>query len=160
MSEMHVPPPPPPPPPPAPAPVREREVAPPPADGIYRSVGRRKTAVARVRMKAGSGQFLVNKDKTLEQYFGREQDRLHALSALRITGTNKKYDVLVNVHGGGSHGQAGAMRLGIARAIAKAEPTQYQVLKDGGFLTRDSREVERKKPGQAGARRSFQFSKR
>jgi small subunit ribosomal protein S9 len=139
---------------------QEREAAPPPADGIYRTTGRRKSAVARVRLKAGTGEFVINKKRTLDQYFGREQDRLHALSALHITGTAKKYDVLVNTHGGGSHGQAGAIRLGIARALIRVEPQQYQTLKDGGFLTRDSREVERKKPGKAGARRSFQFSKR
>jgi small subunit ribosomal protein S9 len=143
-----------------PAPTVEREAAPPPADGIYRATGRRKSAVARVRMKPGTGEFIINKKRSIDAYFGREQDRLHAQSALRITGTNKKYDVLVNTHGGGSHGQAGAIRLGIARAIIMAEPQHYQTLKDGGFLTRDSREVERKKPGKAGARRSFQFSKR
>lgn len=145
---------------PTPAPAPVREVPPPPADGIYRTTGRRKSAVARIRLKAGSGQMVINRKRSLDEYFGREQDRLHATSALRITGSAKKYDVHVTVHGGGSHGQAGAIRLATARALSHAEPQHYQTLKDGGFLTRDSREVERKKPGRAGARRSFQFSKR
>lgn len=138
---------------PTPAPAK-------PIHGAHFGIGRRKAAVARVRIKPGSGQFVINKKRSLDEYFGRDQDRNHSLSPLRLTGLTQKYDVFVNVHGGGSHGQAGAIRLGIARAIIKAEPQHYQALKDGGYLTRDAREVERKKPGQAGARRSYQYSKR
>ena len=145
------------------APVAETRPTPAPAKpihGAHFGIGRRKAAVARVRIKPGSGQFTVNKKRSLDEYFGRDQDRNHSLSPLRLTGLTQKYDIFVNVHGGGSHGQAGAIRLGIARAIIKAEPQHYQALKAGGYLTRDAREVERKKPGQAGARRSFQYSKR
>ena len=122
--------------------------------------GRRKRAVARVRLKPnGSGQIMANK-KPFDEYFQREQDRIHVLSPLHLTGALKKYDVFLTVHGGGMHGQAGAARLGIARALAKAEEQYFAPLKEGGYLTRDARQVERKKPGKKGARASFQFSKR
>jgi len=127
----------------------------------YFGLGRRKTAVARVRLKpSGSGEIQVNKKRNLDEFFARQQDRIHVLGPLHLTGARKKYDVFVTVRGGGVTGQAGAVRLGIARALIRAEPELYQQLKDEGMLTRDSREVERKKPGKKGARASFQFSKR
>jgi small subunit ribosomal protein S9 len=131
-----------------------------PGQQVFLGVGRRKAAVARVRLRPGSGQMVFNKKRSLEEYFSREQDRIMALASLRVTGSRQKYDVVVNVRGGGSAGQAGAVRLGIARALSKADGSHYHALKDAGMLTRDARRVERKKPGQAGARRSFQFSKR
>jgi small subunit ribosomal protein S9 len=134
----------------------------PPADppARYWGLGRRKAAVARVRlMPNGSGNMTVCK-RTLEDYFPREQDRLHLLAPFRLTGTRSRFDVFVNVKGGGINGQAGAVRLGIARALVKTDPDLYIKLKEAGYLTRDSRQVERKKPGKAGARASFQFSKR
>lgn len=127
--------------------------------GVYLGTGRRKAAVARVRLKPGEGRFLVNK-RPVEEFFQRDQDRLHLMAPLVLTGTNRRFDVHVNVHGGGMHGQAGAVRLGIARALVSADRAHYAQLKAAGFLTRDARQVERKKPGQAGARASFQFSKR
>jgi small subunit ribosomal protein S9 len=131
-----------------------------PQTGLIITVGRRKSAVARVRLSPGTGQMRFNGKRTVDEYFPREQDRLMCMAALRLVGGAQKYDVVVNVKGGGPAGQAGAVRHGIARALVKAEPSQYPVLKAVGFLTRDAREVERKKPGRAGARRSFQFSKR
>lgn len=128
--------------------------------GAHWGTGRRKAAVARVRLKPGSGQVIINKKRSLEEHFGREQDQIQSISPLRLTGTRQKYDLFVNVAGGGPAGQAGAIRLGVARALSRAEPQHYQALKDAGYLTRDAREVERKKPGQAGARRSYQYSKR
>lgn len=123
--------------------------------------GRRKAAVARVRLRPnGEGKITVNK-RAFEEYFVRELDRAQVMAPLLLNGANAKFDVFVNVHGGGSAGQAGATRLGIARALCEADSeTFYSDLKDGGFLTRDSRQVERKKPGRKGARASFQFSKR
>lgn len=127
---------------------------------VILTVGRRKTAVARVRLKPnGSGQITVNK-RPFDEYFQREQDQMHVLSPLHLTGAVKKYDVVVTVRGGGVAGQAGAARHGISRALAKAEEPFFPMLKEGGYLTRDSRQVERKKPGKKGARASFQFSKR
>ncbi len=124
--------------------------------------GRRKAAVARVRLKPnGSGQMVFNDGRSLEDYFQREQDRLLLLAPVHLTGTRSKFDFFVKVHGGGLTGQAGAVRLGISRALTDIDRAQYYpALKEAGFLTRDSRRVERKKPGQAGARRSFQYSKR
>lgn len=121
--------------------------------------GRRKTAVARVRIRPGTGQFLVN-DRPLEKFFTEDRDRLDAVAPLKATGTLGKVDVLVNVSGGGLSGQAGAIVLGVARALKKANPEYDDVLRAGGYLTRDSRMRERKKYGRRGARRSFQFSKR
>ena len=121
--------------------------------------GRRKTAVARVRLKAGSGLIVVN-GRPFETYFPIEQTRNHANAPMTSTQTNEKYDVWVNVNGGGPVGQSGAVRLGIARALLNADPELDEALRDGGYLTRDGRMVERKKPGQAKARKKFQFSKR
>ena len=121
--------------------------------------GRRKRAVARVRLRAGSGKFEINK-KPLEKYFAELRDRLDAVAPLKATETHGKVDVFVNVRGGGIGGQAGAIVLGVARALKTANPEYDGALRAGGYLTRDSRMKERKKYGRRGARRSFQFSKR
>lgn len=122
-------------------------------------VGRRKTSVARVILKEGSGSILVNKIP-LENYFSTPRLRKHAIEALEITGLLNSFDVVVNVKGGGITGQAGAIRLGIARAIEAKFPNLRAILKTNGLLTRDPRMVERKKYGKHKARRSTQFSKR
>lgn len=121
--------------------------------------GRRKTAVARVRIRPGTGEFKVNK-RDADAYFHRIVDRRAIRAPLEATNMLKKLDVFVNIKGGGTTGQAGAIILGIARAINHYDSQYEQALRDGGFLTRDSRRVERKKYGQRGARRRFQFSKR
>lgn len=123
------------------------------------STGRRKRSVARVILKDGKGSIQVN-DKDLVEYFPRDTHRLIIMQPLELTGTEKKYDIKINVSGGGLSGQAGAVRLGIARALQETEPKFRDALKKSGFLTRDSREVERKKYGKSGARKSYQFSKR
>jgi len=125
----------------------------------YWGTGRRKSSVARVRIKRGGGKFLINK-KDLGDYFSREQDRKAVLAPLGAVEGEKSFDVFVNVRGGGTSGQSGAVSLGIARALKNHDEKYIQALRDGGHLTRDSRMVERKKPGQRGARRRFQFSKR
>lgn len=127
--------------------------------GFYWGTGRRKSAVARVRIRPGEGNVMVNKKK-LEDFFPREVDRNAVVAPLRAVEADKTIDVFVNVRGGGSTGQAGATVLGIARALIKYDDAFMQQLRDGGYLTRDSRMVERKKPGQKGARKRFQFSKR
>lgn len=127
--------------------------------GYWWGTGRRKSSVARVRIKPGSGKLLVNK-KELKEYFVREQDRKAVMAPLYSVGASKSFDVFINVKGGGTTGQAGASLLGIARALRKYDQSFVQALRDGGHLTRDPRMVERKKPGQRGARRRFQFSKR
>jgi small subunit ribosomal protein S9 len=127
--------------------------------GYYWGLGRRKSSVARVRIKPGDGKLLVNK-KQLTDYFDREQDRKAVLAPLKAVEGEKSFDVFVNVRGGGTTGQSGAARLGIGRALKKYDEKYIQPLRDGGHLTRDSRMVERKKYGQRGARRRFQFSKR
>ncbi len=127
--------------------------------GYWWGTGRRKSAVARVRIKPGDGKLLVNK-RQFNDYFKREQDRKAVLAPLKAVDAEKSFDVLINVKGGGTTGQAGASLLGIARALKKYDENYVQVLRDGGHLTRDRRMVERKKPGQRGARRRFQFSKR
>ena len=127
--------------------------------GFYWGTGRRKTSVARVRIKPGDGKLVINK-KQLAEYFKTEQDRSAVRSPLQTAKAEKTLDVFVNVNGGGTTGQAGATLLGIARALKIYDPGLAQALRDGGFLTRDPRMVERKKPGQSGARRRFQFSKR
>ena len=127
--------------------------------GYYWGTGRRKSAVARVRIKPGKGKLLINK-KELKEYFVREQDRKSVLAPLKTVEGEKKFDVFINVKGGGTTGQAGASLLGIARALKIYDENYIQALRDGGHLTRDPRMVERKKPGQRGARRRFQFSKR
>jgi len=127
--------------------------------GFYWGTGRRKSSVARVRIKPGSGKLLVNK-KPLEDYFRLEQDRNAVLAPLKTVDAKKSFDVFINVKGGGTTGQAGASLLGIARALKNYDENYIQALRDGGHLTRDPRMVERKKPGQSGARKRFQFSKR
>ncbi len=127
--------------------------------GYWWGVGRRKTSVARVRIKLGTGKLLVNK-KELGDYFKREQDRHAVVAPLKAVGSEKTFDIFINVNGGGSTGQSGASLLGIARALKNYDESYLQALRDGGYLTRDPRMVERKKPGQSGARRRFQFSKR
>ena len=121
--------------------------------------GRRKTSVARVRIRPGTGQFLV-KQREVKDYFLNEQTRMDVYAPLKATNTIGKYDIFVNIRGGGQMGQAGAIMLGVARALMKADPALEPALRDSKYLTRDSRKVERKKPGQPGARKRFQFSKR
>ena len=124
------------------------------------ALGRRKAAVARVYLTAGKGNVTVN-DRPLETYFSLESLRYVVNQPFEVTGTLGQFDVKVNVVGGGIKGQAEAIRLGIARALCEVNKEAYRsTLKAAGFLTRDAREVERKKPGQSGARRRFQFSKR
>ena len=130
-----------------------------PKNGYWWGTGRRKSSVARVRIKPGSGKLLVNK-KELSDYFKREQDRVAVIAPLKTVGCEKLFDVFINVKGGGITGQAGASLLGIARALKVYDDSYVSALRDGGHLTRDPRMVERKKPGQRGARRRFQFSKR
>ncbi len=141
-----------------------------PADkrGWWWGTGRRKRAVAQIRMRPADGDkvgmTIVTEAKpeprTVEQFFAEERDRNVALDALRVTDMLKRLQVVAKVHGGGYMGQAGAIRLAIANALRDYDPNLEGVLRDNGYLTRDSREVERKKYGQAGARRRFQFSKR
>jgi small subunit ribosomal protein S9 len=135
--------------------------APNPPEGtlFYLGTGRRKRAVARVRMKPGSGKIVVNK-RDLQKYFDHEKDRQLILSPLETVNMVKSWDIWVNVSGGGFTGQAGAVTLGIARAISRAVPEVESSLRANGLLTRDARIVERKKYGQKGARKRFQFSKR
>ena len=125
----------------------------------FLGTGRRKTAVARVRMAPGSGKILVN-GRAFEVHFPMESLRTHASQPLAVTDTAAKFNVRVNVRGGGPMGQAGAVRLGIARALLKADPAYRPTLKAEGLLTRDPRMRERKKYGQPGARKRFQYSKR
>jgi len=142
------------------APKPERKAAKEPdKGGYYWGTGRRKSSVARVRIKPGDGKLLINK-KELNDYFTREQDREAILAPLKVVEGEKAFDVFANVRGGGTSGQAGAVLLGIARALRNYDENYIQPLRDGGHLTRDSRMVERKKYGQKGARRRFQFSKR
>ena len=122
-------------------------------------VGRRKSAVARVRIAPGNGRIEIN-GKTLNDYFTNERDRKAIFGPLEVTSTGGKMDVLVNADGGGPTGQAGAIVLGLGRALAKYDQGLEAPLRGAGFMTRDSRMKERKKYGQRGARRRFQFSKR
>ena len=124
------------------------------------ALGRRKTAVARVYLTAGKGNVTVN-GRPLEEYFSLESLRYIVNQPFEVTSTLGQFDVKVTIVGGGIKGQAEAIRLGIARALSELDREGYRpALKAAGFLTRDAREVERKKPGQPGARRRFQFSKR
>jgi small subunit ribosomal protein S9 len=125
----------------------------------FLGTGRRKTAVARVRMAAGSGKITVN-NRPFENYFPTENLRTQALQPLTVTETAAKFDVRVNVSGGGPSGQAGAVRHGIARALLVTDANLRPTLKSNGLLTRDPRMRERKKYGQPGARKRFQYSKR
>jgi len=126
---------------------------------IYSATGRRKTSVARVRLMQGKGEIKVNKKEGLD-YFRRETLMLLVNQPFMITDSIGNYDVIARVNGGGLSGQAGAVRLGIARALVKADENLRKTLRSSGLLTRDSRMVERKKYGQKKARKKFQFSKR
>ena len=127
---------------------------------VINTVGRRKAAVARVFLKPGNGQITIN-HKPLEVYFPLDILRYEVKQPLMATNTAEQFDVVINLDGGGIKGQAEAARLGIARALCEVDAEAYRpILKKAGFLMRDPREVERKKPGQPGARRKFQFSKR
>ncbi len=121
--------------------------------------GRRKSSVAQVRIRPGTGEFIVNKRK-VKDYFCIQRDQLRVYQPLEITETRKSYDVYVNVSGGGITGQSDAIVLGLARALMKTNPDYMPKLRENNLLTRDPRRVERKKYGQRGARRRFQFSKR
>ncbi len=124
------------------------------------ALGRRKAAVARVYIVAGKGELLIN-DRPLDSYFAEESLRYIVNQPFAVTGTEGQFDTKITVDGGGIKGQAEAIRLGISRALCEVDKEAYRsTLKAAGFLTRDPREVERKKPGQPGARRRFQFSKR
>lgn len=125
----------------------------------YYGTGRRKEAVARTWLKPGTGRIMVNK-RDLDVYFGRETDKMVLRQPLVLTETNDKFDIFVNVRGGGSTGQAGAIRHGITRALLKYDPELRGILKKNGFVTRDPRTKERKKYGQPGARARYQYSKR
>jgi len=125
----------------------------------FLGTGRRKTSVARVRLVAGTGKVVVN-DRTVEEYLTVPNQRTIALQPLAETQSAGKFDVFISVDGGGVSGQAGAIRHGIARALLKASPDLKGTLREKGYLTRDSRMKERKKYGQPGARKRFQFSKR
>lgn len=125
----------------------------------YHGTGRRKSSVARVRLVPGEGNVIINK-RSLDTYFGYETLKRDVMQPLTLTETAGKYDVLVNVNGGGFTGQAGAIRHGISRALLVADPELRPALKKAGFLTRDSRMKERKKYGLKAARRAPQFSKR
>jgi small subunit ribosomal protein S9 len=140
-----------------------------PADkyGWWWGTGRRKSAVARIRMKPADGdkakitfECFSGKVKSVTEYFTEERDQTDCQLSLKLTGTLGRMQVIVSAHGGGIMGQAQATRLAIARALRDYDPTFEAVLRENGLLTRDSRKVERKKYGQAGARRRFQFSKR
>ena len=122
-------------------------------------VGRRKSAVARVRIAPGTGKIEIN-GRTLNEYFTNERDRKSIFGPLEVTNTGGKMDVLVNADGGGPSGQTGAIVMGLGRALARYDTSLEAPLRGGGFLTRDSLMKERKKYGQRGARRRFQFSKR
>ena len=128
-------------------------------DARYLATGKRKTSIARVTLLPGKGKIEVNK-RSLEEFFPRPLHQTIARQPLTTTGYEGSVDVRVRVHGGGISGQAGAVRHGISQALAKYEPDLRSAMKQSGFLTRDSRVVERKKYGRAGARRRFQFSKR
>jgi small subunit ribosomal protein S9 len=141
----------------APAPARGARK---PRDGHWWwGIGRRKAAVARVRLRPGDGKFVVNK-RPYDKYLTEERDRHDLMAVLHKTKTAGAVDVHVNVRGGGYTGQAGAIVLGLGRALLKYDESLESILRDNGFLTRDPRKVERKKYGQPGARRRFQFSKR
>lgn len=144
---------------PTPEPAVRAEPVGPDAHGWWRGTGRRKTAVARVRIKNGSGTFKIN-NRDLEDYFTEERDLKNIRNVLEKTDVRDALEIHVKTHGGGFMGQAGAVILGLGRALLKYDTSLEPILRSNGFLTRDAREVERKKYGQPGARRRFQFSKR
>ena len=123
------------------------------------TIGRRKSAVARVYVSRGTGKIFIN-TRDVTNYFPKATSRYIVYQPLNLMKVNEAYDFKINVKGGGVTGQAGAIRLGIARAILKLTPSSRAELKAAGFLTRDARKVERKKPGKSGARKSYQFSQR
>lgn len=147
----------------APTPPRalgqRRDRSQPTPGGFYWGTGRRKTSIARVRIRPGAGEIMINQ-RAADQYFLREVDRQTIRTPLQLTETLKTVDVFVNLTGGGTTGQAGALALGLARALVRFDNRHEQTLRDNGYLTRDARQVERKKYGRAGARKRFQFSKR
>ena len=125
------------------------------------AVGRRKSSIARVHLVKGKGKFIINKSKgTLIEYFKRESLVMELKEPFVLVDFDNKYDFIVNIHGGGLSGQARALRLAISRSLEKLNPELRAILKKAGMLTRDARVVERKKYGQPGARKKFQFSKR
>ncbi len=126
----------------------------------YEGVGRRKTATARVRLFPGGDGTVVVNERPLDEYFARDAAIIHLVEPFKVTDTENRFNVSVNVKGGGISGQAGAIRLGIARALLKVDPDLRPILRKGGFLTRDSRTKERKKPGLKGARKAPQYTKR
>jgi len=128
-------------------------------DNVFYSTGRRKESTARVFLSKGTGKITVNSNP-IENYFGRETNIMVVKQALKLTETLDKTDIKITVKGGGSSGQAGAIKLGIARALLKFDDTLRPILKKNGFLTRDARVVERKKVGLRKARKDVQFSKR
>jgi small subunit ribosomal protein S9 len=126
---------------------------------VFYATGKRKTAIARVRMVAGDGKYEINR-KALDDYFHRETSKMIIKQPIELTETTGKYNIIVKVHGGGMSSQAGAIRHGISKALFAIDSEFRGVLKKAGFLTRDSRKKERKKYGQRKARAKFQFSKR
>jgi small subunit ribosomal protein S9 len=129
------------------------------AEQRFYATGKRKSAIARVWLKPGTGHVVIN-HKPIDQYIDRETSKMVVFQPLALTGTFGKMDVMVTVHGGGISGQAGAIKHGISKALLEYNPEFREVLKRAGFLTRDSRVKERKKYGQPGARARFQYSKR
>lgn len=129
------------------------------AEQRFYGTGRRKTAIARVWLQPGTGQITINK-RSVDDYIDRETSKMVISQPLVLTGTFGKMDVIVNVHGGGGSGQAGAIRHGLSKALLEFNPEFREVLKRAGFITRDSRVKERKKYGQRSARARFQYSKR
>ncbi|MBN1422016.1 MAG: 30S ribosomal protein S9 [Planctomycetes bacterium] len=126
---------------------------------IYGGTGRRKSSVARVRMRPGTGKILVNR-REIKDYFPSPRETMRVLAPLKATSSETRYDIVITVKGGGFTGQSGAIALGVARALMKANPETEPILRDAHFVTRDARGKERKKYGRRGARRGFQFSKR
>lgn len=126
---------------------------------IQHTIGKRKSSVARLYMKEGKGEISINK-KPMDEYYLRPTSKMLIMQAFELTDTVGKYDLKVNVAGGGLQGQAGAIRHALARALSELNPEYRTVLKKAGLITRDARTKERKLPGQPGARRKFQFSKR
>lgn len=123
------------------------------------ATGKRKTSIARVWMQAGNGSFIVNK-RDLNQYYVRDTSKMIIMQPLELTDNVGNFDIKINVHGGGLNGQAGAIRHGISRVLAAMDGEWRKILKKQGLLTRDARKKERKLPGQPGARKRFQYSKR
>ena len=128
-------------------------------NGDALGTGRRKSSVARVRVRSGSGKIVINK-KPMDEFFVNVNDQKQIREVVEASGDRKDIDIIINVKGGGTTGQSGACRMGIARALVSYDSETFSTMRDGGFLTRDARMKERKKPGLHGARRGTQFSKR